>query len=663
MTRLTEIPDELRAGLPSELAQAELVGTDTAAANESCRLHGPPGTGKSTQSALRVGTLAVERSLTPADMTIVTYRKALAGVVRQRLIDWGVFDEPEVDPAGADSANPFQYWSTIHAAAARSTGFLSDIDSDDPLAGMADEKAKRAFCREMNIQFRPSKPWLETRWTVFADLYGYAKNNLLAVGEWDHVNEESLTPLRADNAAERRLDDFREEWGGASFEEVVEQWEAFKREHDIHDFYEQLEEALVGGLPPLDVLVVDEFHDATPLMSAVTERWVDAADIVVVAGDPDQVVNGYAGASPKFFEDLDDRVEADLPIVKLDRSWRCPDEHFAAAARVLRQERPAPRLTTNGPGQLLRHPGGWFRHTGDEWDVPSPDVNGSPTALWRDYGEDVMFLTRTQKQADGVTAALDAEGIIYRSQPTVGGNWTLRTALMRALDVVENVAPGTSSPSGYARSDLTNFNGSSSAEKDPANYALGPEEARALLSHSHGRYLDADDDEIRETLAELEYGDAEELPLTELIPLTTGKWWVRYTNGRDSIGSLTKLDERDEEAMKTAWDRYDAPYRVSDANGTRVLTIHASKGAEASDVVVYDGITGRISRSLDEDDRSRENEARTWYVALTRASERLHIIRDAFEWTKPYLPVDLEPRAAQAVLDTVDADQEPEVAD
>jgi DNA helicase-2/ATP-dependent DNA helicase PcrA len=81
--------------------------------------------------------------------------------------------------------------------------------------------------------------------------------------------------------------------------------------------------------------VIDEYHDATPLMAAVSERWVEAADNAIAAGDPDQVVNGYAGASPRFFEEIGDRIERDLPVVQLDRSWRCPDEHFEAAARIL----------------------------------------------------------------------------------------------------------------------------------------------------------------------------------------------------------------------------------------------------------------------------------------------------------------------------------------
>jgi len=51
---------------------------------------------------------------------------------------------------------------------------------------------------------------------------------------------------------------------------------------------------------------------------------------------------------------------------------------------------------------------------------------------------------------------------------------------------------------------------------------------------------------------------------------------------------------------------------------------------------------------MEESDDLRENEARTWYVALTRASNRVHIVRDGWEWTEPYLPDDLEPLAAEA---------------
>ena len=655
MSDYTEIPEALRAGLPEDLKNAELAGGDIAGADESCRLYGPPGAGKSTQSAFRAGTLAIEEGLRPSDMTVVTYRKALAGVVRDRLIDWGVFEAPDVDPEKADSANPFQYWCTIHAAAARATGFLADMDTqDDDLAGMVGAKAKRRFCADLGINYRPPRPWLETRWTVFYDLYTYAKNNLLDVGEWSYIDDSGLSPLRSDHGAERRLDAFREEWGtAASFEKVVEKWEAFKREHDVHDFYELLEAAATGSTPPTRLVVIDEYHDATPLMAAVSERWVEAADTAIVAGDPDQVVNGYAGATPRFFEEIGNRIERDLPVVQLDRSWRCPDEHFEAAARILRQERSPPSLMTAGPGEMLRHPAPELRHDGDEWRLPDPGTEGAPVQLWEEYGTDLMYLTRTRKQADGVAAALDEEGIVYASQDDVGGDWELRLTLLRALDTVEGVHPEETTSS----TRIDDYGGSDrGTTKNPANYALTVDEARALFRHTHGRYLDADRDEIEELLQRIEHGDeAEVVRLGTVVEYVTDKWWLRYAGGKASISELTRLDDRDRQAMRAAWERYESKYTLDLAEGTRVLTIHASKGAEATDVVVYDGITGRINRDLDERAAARENEARTWYVALTRASKRLHIIRGAFDWTDPYLPDDLEPRAAKAALESAAA--------
>jgi len=643
--RITEIPPALRAGLPSDLEDAEIVGTDTASADESLRLHGPPGTGKSTQSALRIGTLAVEKGLRPGQMTVVTYRRSLADTIRKRLVEWDAVDVPDgVDPNSPSSENPFRYWTTIHAAAARATGFLRNLDSDDPLAGMASPEAKIEFCNQLGIKYKPAKPWLETRWTVFEDLFQYAKNNLLDVGEWKVVSEERLTPLRSDHGAEQRLDEFREQWGATSFETVVEQWEKFKNDHDVYDFYEQLEAALVGGRPPTRLLVIDEYHDATPLMAAVSERWIDAAETVIVAGDPDQVVNSYAGASPRFFEELDERVERDLPVVRLDRSWRCPDEHFEAAARVLRSEREAPALTTDGPGEILRHRTEQYEHDGDRWHFPDAETDGSAYRLWDSYGPGIMFLTRTQKQADGIAAALDDEGVIYRSQPSVGGSWETRLSLLRALDLLEDVAPDRS-----ARTSIDDYGGDSQ-RRSPDNRALDVDDAKALLKHTHGRYLDSEYGEWREWLAEHERRDRP-VPLTEFDEHVTPKWWLRYNGGTSSIDHFTQLDDRDRTALRTAWERYDRFDADLEDVGTRILTIHASKGAEASDVVVFDGITGRIEDTLGSDAGARENEARTWYVALTRASERLHIVRNSFDWTEQYLPDDLEPRAARAVTD------------
>lgn len=69
------------------------------------------------------------------------------------------------------------------------------------------------------------------------------------------------------------------------------------------------------------------------------------------------------------------------------------------------------------------------------------------------------------------------------------------------------------------------------------------------------------------------------------------------------------------------------------------MTIHASKGQEATDVVVYNGITDTIKQAMRADEEARKNEWRVWYVALTRASERVHVMHDAFRWTSSIAPL------------------------
>jgi ATP-dependent exoDNAse (exonuclease V) beta subunit len=55
-------------------------------------------------------------------------------------------------------------------------------------------------------------------------------------------------------------------------------------------------------------------------------------------------------------------------------------------------------------------------------------------------------------------------------------------------------------------------------------------------------------------------------------------------------------------------------------------------------VAVYDGVTKRIMESMNRDEAERRNEWRTWYVAFTRASENLIVLKDGFEFTRRFLP-------------------------
>lgn len=85
--------------------------------------------------------------------------------------------------------------------------------------------------------------------------------------------------------------------------------------------------------------------------------------------------------------------------------------------------------------------------------------------------------------------------------------------------------------------------------------------------------------------------------------------------------ALDKLSGRDETYIRAALRRGEdllAPPRI------RLSTIHGMKGGEATRVIL---LTEMAARTVYEARRSPEDEARVWYVAITRAKEQLHIVQ------------------------------------
>lgn len=654
---LTRIPDELREALPDDLDDAEMTGTDVAAADESVRLYGPPGTGKTTEAiSLRTAARAVEQDLAPEDVTVVTYRTTLAGEAWDRMVNLGIYSDEREGEDGElrrypapDPASPRHTWGTIYAVASRVTGFHDRFHDDDggagpggmmspgtgsdtdTIDGMLDEHAAREFCEEHGLQRASSVPWIETRWTTFRRLYTYARSNLI------EINGEGPDPashdLSTDAGALRLLDAFSDEWGSArssdpfaKFRAVTQTWEDWKDEKNVADFWEILDAGLTGSLPPMEHVVIDEYHDVTPLMATLCERWIDAADTVIVAGDPDQTVNNYAGADPRFFERLDERVSSDLPTVLLDETHRVPRTHYAAAAEVLGTERSVPDVTpVSGLGQIREVTADDPIETTRDGSFNTPSEAGaaSPVRFVEEFNADaddaceesVMLLARTQRQVAGIGAALDAAGIVYDAQEDVAGDWDERRAVMRAIAAIsgETRAVGLAGPEQGVRAV-------------PRTLSLPTDDMLALARHTRSDTLTDGRDAL--TAAIREFDRHNTLPAFELDNVVTNSFWHTYGSGSESISELVEFDAEDKAAMMNAVDRYGS-LRVPET-GVSILTIHAAKGSEADHVVVWDGVTGRS--------RDSENEVRVWYVALTRAQNSLTVVRDGHEWTTRYLP-------------------------
>lgn len=610
-----------------DLDEIAITGIDEYGATESVKLNGPPGTGKTTESAARVARLLDDEDTPygPEDLLWATYRHSLAMETLERLAAWGIIPESELsDPADGVT----RYISTIHAVGNRCIGGVGDV---------ATWYDRKEFAKKRSLRFRKRNPWDEPGGELLFRVLDYAANNLIDVHE---PAEREKIPM---------IDDLREKYPG-SVPQAWDDWQAWKEANDKHDFWEMLSIPLQEGIgPDKRVVVIDEYHDATPLMAKLSEKWIAQAEVAIVAGDPLQVVNTYTGARPEFFNRLD------LPEVLLDTTHRVFEESWAVATKVLGNAHTPPPVRRKRSGSFHDGPSPRFSYSaGRGWTVPDPDAPRSPAHIVEHYGTDTMFLTRTRRQAAGVARALEKAGILFEVQQSMDGidGWgakedmSERTALYNALQRLADVQPAHGS-----RSGLLAYNDTDA--RTPTDVRFRGREAAALLDHTGHEYLTRSRGDVTTFVDDLDarprvvHGDELEEHVTDEFwgVYTRGSGSVRHLNATASASAGSAIGDDDREALKAALARNDEPVRGVD---TKVYTIHASKGSEAKNAVVYDGVTNRIAQSMTESERDRKNEYRTWYVALTRAHANLFVLRDGFDWMVPFLPESLIDTAKEA---------------
>lgn len=612
----------------SDLDDIVIPGIEEYPETESVKLHGPPGTGKTTTSAARVALLLKNHGYQLRDVAWCTYRTSLAEDTLNKFLEWDLVSEASLEYR--------REGETKLIATAHAIGYRLMPDLPEPVK----EWQKADFCSVQDIQYWSSEPWDTPRGQLLFDVFYWLKKNRYDPADPSDVTYAPMYPQ------------LKEAWPGVSVPDQWLMWEDYKAQAQVIDYYEMLERPLQEDVAPeTPILVVDEYHDAYPLLAELVSMWMQHSDIVIVAGDPNQVVNDFDGADPAFFENVD------LPTVLLDRSYRVPKRHMVAAEALLSNAHSPPPVTPDDEGGDLyeyRSPRFWYsRENG--WDVPGATQEASPAALVDKYGTEMMFLARTQQQVAGIGAALEHAGIIYSTQADLQG-WNTehaetRLAVYNALQKMMGVSP---SDFGYKRGAITSYTDTDGKAVSTATNLL-PFEAAELLRVTKSKYLSESRSNISEIADDLEE-EGNLVSLREFDQYVEPDFWEVYSQGAGSVSSLNKtggsctLDDDEKRALTAALERNDGPVDV-DSIETKALTIHASKGQEAEDVVVYDGITRTIQQEIRHKESAAANEWRTWYVALTRAHKRLHIMREAFEWTTQFLPTGVSEIVRDAMAD------------
>ena len=549
-------------------------------ASDVARWTGGPGSGK-TYQLLQDVQQEVEVGRTLEDMALMTFSRSQSADLADRL-SRSVFMD-------ADRKDILRRCATIDAITLRATRDTGLIDYGPDVVIVPGAKKSipiyLEFMRKHRIPYNPHPPVTDdgdpvTRAKLPAgnqilEISGYLTATMQPPEAWRYAAYSLGLPF--DGTA----------W---NIEDAIPAWQEFKEKKGVYEHADYVRLAYDEQIdPPGPVLFVDEYQDVSPLQDALIRQWIDHADRVYVAGDPDQSIYGFRGCSPDLFLSLpaDDRGahNGNRPV-----SRRCGMRIMAEAERILgRAANVAPnsrrgisaRIVTRDISDLVRHIEDAIR-------------------TYADTVTPIYILSRFRRHAGTIARDLAAAGI-----PTTG---------------IRSVVSGPWGPARIGRRK-------NALERDTVNiWHL----TRAVRRYQEGTEIDR-------------------IPLDEAEALIAAT--VRQPRRKQIIGSLEATVKRGDPiriGALTPWIPA-PPDRILEAlniqpyltdqiqrcitrerqrgsviapHAVRVDTIHSAKGLEAPAVFLHTGYLRGLIDGLSDPDRMSE-ERRVFFVGATRASRAL----------------------------------------
>lgn len=397
-----------------------------------------------------------------------------------------------------------------------------------------------------------------------------------------------------------------DEWptGVRGFHHVWETWKAETGRVDFTDLISLCREQVgyAPGVPSIGLF--DETQDFTPLELDLVRRWGARMEMIVLAGDDDQVLYSFKGATPDAF--LDPPIPDDRRRV-LVHSHRVPRAVHAVAdgwVRTLTRREPKDYEPRDADGLVRGLERATFRS-------PARIVDDACAQI--DAGRSCMILATCSYMIDPVKSLLKKEGIPFHNpyrrkrgdwNPLQSGSARRRTASYRLL--------------AYLRTQPSVWG-------DEHGWYSG-EDLRSWV-------------EVLRTQGLLTKGAkarAESLPGVEDVDLDVfdGLW---DENAADYPATLDALNRADldwfaDHLLASRARPFDFPLRVARRHGAARLretplltigTIHSVKGGEAQVVYLMPDLPPPAHRDWEMGGEHRDSIIRQMYVGMTRASEEL----------------------------------------
>lgn len=360
---------------------------------------------------------------------------------------------------------------------------------------------------------------------------------------------------------------------------VMDMWhtyEKLKEAEDKLDYTDMLEQVYINKLcPPVKILFADEFQDFGRLQYNVYKLWEGAVEKSFIAGDDDQCITAYVGASPKYMLEHPGK-EIVLPV-----NYRNCSNIFDYATKIIKRNtyRKQKHLT-------CAHDGGVVENVQPEFISTARFVGHVMASPHRKR----FFLVRTNYYAMQLAEKLIALGVPFHQ---IRGVTSWSDDFVKINNFICRLRAKQPIPYSEARAVFLNL---------PSATLLRRGVKKELKEHpfkNESKTFDGWCADFLKINVKLDY-----MKLLEHIDLSGTQRDILKANSNNG-------------------------FTIVEGINSYIGTMHSSKGLECDEVYLFDSIPARVQKSLIEHDNV-ESERRLYFVAITRGREQVKIVNNYF---------------------------------